>query len=107
MCGGRRSGTMQTISTHGRIASVVAVALALAAGACGPKKDTAPPDPADAVACPEDAQVCEDGSSVSREGPDCEFAACPESAEPESTPDDADAEAEPASDEAAAEESPS
>lgn len=96
---------MQTISTSGRIASVVAVALALAAGACGPKKDVAPPDPGGAVACPEDAQVCDDGSSVSREGPDCEFAACPDAADSE-LPEDAAEEAEAASEEAPAEESP-
>ncbi len=29
------------------------------------------------VACPQDARQCSDGSSVSRTGADCEFAACP------------------------------
>jgi len=28
-------------------------------------------------ACPEDAKICPDGSSVGRQGPNCEFAACP------------------------------
>ena len=32
-----------------------------------------------AVACPLDTQKCSDGSSVSRSGPKCEFAACPTS----------------------------
>jgi hypothetical protein len=34
-------------------------------------------DVTDAAACPLDAKVCPDGSTVSREGADCEFAACP------------------------------
>lgn len=29
------------------------------------------------TACTEDARMCPDGSTVVREGPDCEFAACP------------------------------
>ena len=41
----------------------------------------------DDIACPMDAMLCPDGSSVGREGPDCEFAACP--AEP--VPDDVQA----------------
>ncbi|MEX1367722.1 MAG: hypothetical protein AB1Z98_31630 [Nannocystaceae bacterium] len=56
----------------------LALALVLAATslACSPTKaDTANPD--DIVACTEEAKICEDGSSVSRQGPDCEFEACP------------------------------
>lgn len=34
-------------------------------------------------ACTEEAKVCDDGSAVGRSGPDCEFAACPDTAEPE------------------------
>ena len=34
------------------------------------------------VACPEDAKVCPDGSSVGRILPNCEFAPCPEVANP-------------------------
>lgn len=41
----------------------------------------------DPIACPADAMICPDGSSVGREGPNCEFAACP--AEP--VPDDVQA----------------
>lgn len=41
----------------------------------------------DMTACTMDAMLCPDGSSVGREGPDCEFAACP--AEP--VPDDVQA----------------
>lgn len=33
------------------------------------------------VACPQDAQQCQDGSWVSRSGPECRFAPCPEQAE--------------------------
>ena len=29
------------------------------------------------VACTADAKICPDGSGVGREGPNCEFAACP------------------------------
>ncbi len=42
---------------------------------------------AEPVACTADAMLCPDGSAVGREGPDCEFAACP--AEP--VPDDVQA----------------
>jgi hypothetical protein len=31
------------------------------------------------VACPEDAMVCPDGTSLMRQGPQCEFPACPAS----------------------------
>jgi hypothetical protein len=55
----------------------ITFALALLAGAaCTPKHDTANPDGGKG-ACTEEAKVCADGSSVSRSGPDCEFAACP------------------------------
>lgn len=35
------------------------------------------PPKCQAVACTEEAKVCPDGSAVGREGPNCEFAACP------------------------------
>lgn len=76
-------------------ASAAALCLGLTFGACTPKKDTTPPG----TACTEEAKICEDGSSVSREGADCEFAACPDVTE--ATPvDDADEPAEPADAEA-------
>lgn len=58
---------------------IATIAFALGvAGAIGcAKKDTAHPDDVDATACTEEAKLCPDGSSVGREGPDCEFAACP------------------------------
>lgn len=62
------------------LASLVALGLGLGLGACTPKKDTAKPD-GEGAACTEEAKVCDDGTSVSREGPDCEFAACPGEAE--------------------------
>lgn len=58
-----------------RTTLALAFLAAAVAGACAPKKDTANPD--GATACTEEAKVCPDGSSVSRQGPDCEFAACP------------------------------
>lgn len=91
-----------------------ALVLAFAAVACAPKADTAPPDGGGAAVCAQDVQTCEDGTTVSREGPDCAFPACPgealesdADADPEADADadaDADAEdAEPATDEADAE----
>ena len=76
--------------------SLIVLALACAAGACSPKKDTANPD-GDA-ACTEEAKECPDGTSVSRTGPNCEFPACPgeDAADPAS---DEPADADPASDE--------
>lgn len=74
----------------------MALGLASAALACGPKADTVLPDDGGGGAvCPDDAKTCEDGSSVSREGPDCEFPACPGEAEAEAESDaDADADVE-------------
>lgn len=41
--------------------------------------DRAAPEPETcAVACTKEAKVCPDGSTVGREGPNCEFAACPD-----------------------------
>lgn len=86
-----------------RLSAALTLALGLALGACGPKKDTSPPDVVGPTACTEEAKVCDDGSSVAREGPDCEFAACPgdgdlplDDAEPS---DGAEEEAEPAAEE--------
>lgn len=57
--------------------ATMVLALGILAGvACSPKKDTANPD-GDKAACTEEAKQCADGSSVSRQGPDCEFPACP------------------------------
>jgi hypothetical protein len=77
-----------------RTSLAIALVAAAAGFACGPKADTANPD--DVTACTEEAKVCDDGSSVSRQGPNCEFAACPGEAEAAADaadePDDADAE---------------
>lgn len=86
-----------------RTTLALAFVAAAVAGACSPKKDTTNPD--GATACTEEAKVCPDGSSVSRQGPDCEFAACPgDEAVPES--DDAEGEGEPADAEAPTDEAP-
>lgn len=64
---GRRSGDMQTRTL---------MLLAVLAG-CAPKTaDTAKPEEP-VAGCTEEAKVCPDGSTVAREGPDCEFPACP------------------------------
>ncbi|MBX7081240.1 MAG: hypothetical protein K1X88_18715 [Nannocystaceae bacterium] len=86
-------------------AKTLTIALVLAAlGACTGKKDTTKPDGKGGV-CTEEAKVCPDGSSVSRSGPNCEFAACPEAKDGEPVPDQTDdadkdggGEAEPADD---------
>lgn len=66
----------------------IALVMAAAALACGPKADTANPDDI-TTACTEEAKVCEDGSAVGREGPECEFAACPGEEGPEEVAADA------------------
>jgi hypothetical protein len=75
--------------------ATMVLALGILAGvACSPKKDTANPD-GDKAACTEEAKQCADGSSVSRQGPDCEFPACPgegEAAADAGAEPDADAE---------------
>jgi len=43
-----------------------------------PEPTDEPDTPTEPMGCQEDARVCPDGSTVVREGPDCEFAACPE-----------------------------
>ena len=77
--------------------STIVLSLAVLAGlACAPKKDTANPEDTP-KACTEEAKVCPDGSSVGRQGPDCEFAACPGEGEAEAEPDTkAEGEGEPA-----------
>ena len=48
--------------------------------------------PAEAAAgCTEEARVCADGSTVARQGPDCEFARCPNDPENGLAPDPAPA----------------
>jgi hypothetical protein len=62
------------------------------------KRDTANPD--DAQACTEEAKICPDGSSVARSGPDCDFAPCPDEADPAyADPNDDEEDAEEPSDE--------
>ena len=68
---------MTTRSKH----LLAAFALGGLAAACSPKADTATPGGGDAAACTEEAMECPDGSSVVREGPDCEFPACPGAAD--------------------------
>jgi hypothetical protein len=38
------------------------------------------------VACPEDAKICPDGSVIERTPPECDFAPCPQSAQPTHSP---------------------
>ncbi|MFA5184077.1 MAG: hypothetical protein WC456_00965 [Patescibacteria group bacterium] len=46
--------------------------------------------PSQAIACTLEAKICPDGSAVGRSGPDCQFAACPEtSGSAEASPEDA------------------
>lgn len=84
-----------------RTTLALAFLAAAVAGACAPKKDTTNPD--GATACTEEAKVCPDGSSVSRQGPDCEFAACPSD---EAAADAPEGEGEPSDAEAPSDEAP-
>lgn len=49
------------------------ICLLLAAG-CKPPPAAAP---GETLGCTEEARVCPDGSSVVRQGPDCDFPTCP------------------------------
>src|SRR3990167_1350393 len=49
------------------------------------------------VVCTEDAKICPDGSGVGREGPNCEFAACPDTVIPTPNPNTATFSASPTS----------
>lgn len=71
----------------------LSLALSLACGGCGPATDEAKaptPVPERPTACTQEAKVCPDGTAVSRSGPNCEFAACPQDggapSKPELTP---------------------
>jgi hypothetical protein len=81
--------------------TIVLALAVLATTACAPKKDTANPE-GNKAACTEEAKQCADGSTVAREGPDCEFPACPGEGEGEAEPDpsktEGEGEAEPAGD---------
>ena len=44
------------------------------------------PNPVGGTACTLEAKLCPDGSAVGREGPNCEFAACPAQKQATSTP---------------------
>ncbi len=72
------------------IARGIALAVLLALAGCqgpapaksGKPSPAGPPPPPMAaedsqVMCPADVKICADGSTVSRTGPRCEFAACP------------------------------
>lgn len=46
-------------------------------GTCVPDSNEIPPKSWDESVCTQDAKMCPDGSSVGRQGPNCEFAKCP------------------------------
>jgi hypothetical protein len=58
-----------------KVLSIILVAVAITLAGCSlPGQKPAPSNP---VACTEEAKICPDGSAVGRQGPKCEFAACP------------------------------
>ncbi len=57
--------------------ALFSLALLLSATSADAKVMMAAPRP-EPVACTMEAKLCPDGSSVSRQGPNCEFAACPD-----------------------------
>lgn len=64
----RDTNAIQKIFSAWRLAPGAAVLIAFFLIACS----QAP------IACTMDAMICPDGSAVGREGPNCEFAACPQ-----------------------------
>ncbi len=53
--------------------------ITIAAMACSPSPAEPPQTPAtETKACTQEAKVCPDGTAVSRTGPHCEFAPCPD-----------------------------
>ena len=62
---------------HLSLRFALASAAALVGTTCSSNSSLPAPDPG-GVACTEEAKVCPDGSAVSRGGPNCEFAPCPE-----------------------------
>lgn len=69
--------------TYAAILIVAGILIAVAAVAIGIYNldknggQATPPDTENQVMCTMEAKLCPDGSYVGREGPDCEFAACP------------------------------
>lgn len=61
------------------IASFLIVVAVFIAGYCFGKKSYDPDSPVDSgsVACTEEAKLCPDGTSVGRQGSNCEFPECP------------------------------
>lgn len=64
----------QTIAILVIILVLTGIAYVLATAAA---KHTGAPQKPEQVACTMDAKLCPDGSYVGRQGPNCEFAACP------------------------------
>lgn len=64
-----------------KIGGLVILFLILVAGSVAWWLKTQPvvwaPGSEEQVFCTMDAKICPDGSAVGRQGPDCEFAACP------------------------------
>jgi hypothetical protein len=50
-----------------------------------PTPENYSPKPEEPVFCTQDAKQCPDGSYVGREGPKCEFKACPTTSTPQGT----------------------
>lgn len=63
-----------------RLSLAVLASVVVACGPAEPPKAPAQDGPAvtEPKACTQEAKICPDGSAVSRTGPNCEFAACPE-----------------------------
>lgn len=56
----------------------LALLFTLSLAACPKQGESSEPAPEEQpVACTMDAKLCPDGSSVGRQGPNCEFAPCP------------------------------
>ena len=79
---------MPPLETYGNACEAwVAGAKIMYEWVCRGDNDSRPPRPDEPFACTKDVRICPDGSSVGREWPNCEFAACPQ--EPMICTDDA------------------
>lgn len=74
--------------TRNSLIAIATLLLLTGAGCTAKSANTKPPTPEpEQVVCTMDAKQCPDGSYVGRSGPNCEFAACPQTSAPQASQD--------------------